>query len=150
MRTENERFRAAKTIIDRMDPKLAGFLAEFFSFHFRDGLQPKIGPRFRSPSAIETAAWIWVFTHHRRQQALRYTENSSSTKAASICQASIKTCAACCALLPPRHVSGITTSRWDVVVVIVSIIISRAAAMLRNHNFCLVEDEEGSRRLGDS
>ena len=49
---------------------------------------------------------------------------------------------------PPRHASGITTNRWDVVVVIVSTM--RAAAMLRNHNVCLVEDEEGSRRLGDS
>jgi len=42
----------------------------------------------------------WVSTHRARQQALRYAENSSSTKAASICQASNKTCAACCALLP--------------------------------------------------
>ena len=50
---------------------------------------------------------------------------------------------------PPRHASGITTSRWDVLVVIVSTM--RAAAMLRNHIFfCLVEDEKGSRRLGDS
>ena len=49
---------------------------------------------------------------------------------------------------PPQHASGITTNRWDVVVVIVSTM--RVAAMLRNHNFCLVEDEEGSRRLGDS
>ena len=31
---------------------------------------------------------------------MRYAENSSSTKAASICQARNKTCAACCALLP--------------------------------------------------
>ena len=31
---------------------------------------------------------------------MRYAENSSSTKAASICQASNKTCAACCDLLP--------------------------------------------------
>ena len=34
---------------------------------------------------------------------------------------------------PPRHASGITTSRWDVVVVIVST--TRAVAVLRNHNF---------------
>ena len=42
---------------------------------------------------------------------------------------------------PPRHASGITTSRWDVVAVIVSTM--RAAAMWRNHNVCPVEDEEG-------
>ena len=65
-----------------------------------------------------------------------------------ICQASSKTCAACCALLPtPARLTGIT-SRWDVVVVIVSTV--RAAAMLRNHNVRHDEDEEGSRRLGDS
>ena len=47
----------------------------------------------------------------------------------------------------PRHASGITTSRWDVVALIMSTM--RAAAMLRNHHACLVEDEEGSRRLGE-
>ena len=100
MRTENERFRAAKSIINLMDTKLVIFSAKFFSFHFRDGLQPKMGPHFRSTSAIETGVWIWVSTHRERQQALRYAENSSSTKAASICEASNKTCAAFCALLP--------------------------------------------------
>ena len=34
---------------------------------------------------------------------------------------------------PPRHASGITTSRWDVVVAIVSTM--RAAAMLRYDKF---------------
>ena len=33
---------------------------------------------------------------------------------------------------PPRHASGITTSRWDVLVVIV--FTTRAVAMLRNHD----------------
>ena len=79
---------------------------------------------------------------------MRYAENSSSTKAASICEASNKTCAAFCALLPTPARLRHHTSRWDVVVVIVSTM--RAAAMLRNHNFCLIEDEEGSRRLEDS
>ena len=100
MRTENGLFRAAKTIINLMDPNLVIFSAIFFSFHFRDGLQQAMGPYFRSTSAIEIGVWIWVSTHRGRQQALRYAENSSSTKAASICQASNKTCAACCALLP--------------------------------------------------
>ena len=100
-RTENERFRAAKSIINLMDSKLMIFSAKFFSFHFRDGLRSKMEPHFPSTSAIETDVWIWVSTHCGRQQALRCAENSSSsTKAASICQASNKTCAACCALLP--------------------------------------------------
>ena len=47
----------------------------------------------------------------------------------------------------PARASGITTSRWDVVALIMSTM--RAAAMLRNHHACLVEDEEGSRRLGE-
>ena len=59
-------------------PKLVIFWANFFSFHFRDGLQPKMGPHFRSTSAIEAGVWIWVSTHRGRQQALRYAENSSS------------------------------------------------------------------------
>ena len=102
---------------------------------------------FRSTSAIETGVWIRVSTHRGRQQALRYAENSSSTEAASIRQATgpVLLAVPC---YPPRHASGITTSRWDVVVVIVPTM--RAAAMLRNHNFCLVEDEESSRRLGES
>ena len=80
---------------------------------------------------------------------MRYDENSSSTKAASISsKLAARTVLLAVPCYPPRHASGITTSRWDVVVVIVSTM--RAAAMLRNHNFCLVEDEEGSRRLGDS
>ena len=83
-----------------MDPILVIFSAKFFGFHFRDGLQPEMGPHFRSTSAIETGVRIWVSTHRGRQQALRYAENSSSTKAASICQAINKTCAASCALLP--------------------------------------------------
>ena len=51
---------------------------------------------------------------------------------------------------PPRHASGITTSRWDVVVVTVDYESQRAVAMLRNNNFCLVDDEEGSRRQRES
>ena len=82
-----------------MDPKLVNFSAKFFSFHLRDGLQPKMGPHFRSTSAIETFVWSWVSTH-RGKEALRYDENSCSTKAASIFQVSNKTCAACYALLP--------------------------------------------------
>ena len=120
MRTENKRFRTVTSIINLMDPKLVIFWANFFSFHLRDGVQPEMGPHFSSTCAIEPGVWIWVSTHRGRQQAMRYAENSSSTKAASICQASNKTCAACCALLPTRHASGITTSRWYVVVVIVS------------------------------
>ena len=96
LRTENELFRAAKSIINLMDPKLVIFWAKCFSFHFRDGLQLEMGPLFRSTSTIETGVWIWVPTHPGRQQALRYAESRSSTK----CQASNKTCAACCALLP--------------------------------------------------
>ena len=146
MRTENERFRAAKSI-NLLDSKLVIFSAKFFSFNFRDDLQPKIGPHFRSTSAIETGVWIGVCTHRERQQALRYAEISSSTKAASICQATRPVLLAV-PCYPPRHASTITTSRWDVVVLIVST--TRAAAVLRNHNVRLVEDEEGSRRMGDS
>ena len=103
LRNENEWIRAAKSIINLLDPKLVIFWAKFFSFHFRDGLQLEMGPHFRSTSSIETGVWIWVSTHRGRQQALRYAENSS-IKAVSICQASSKTCAACCALLPtPAH-----------------------------------------------
>ena len=134
LRTENERFRAAKSIINLMDPKLVIFSAKFFSFHFRDGLQPEMGPHFRSTPAIETGVWIWVSTHRGRQQALRYAENSSSSKAVSVCQATRPVLLAV-PFYPPRHASGITTSRWDVVVVIVSTM--RAAAMLRNHKQCL-------------
>ena len=143
MRTEN----VAKSIINPMDPKVVNFASIFFSFHFRDGLQPKRDPHFRSTSAIETVVWIWVSTHRGRHQALRYAENSSSTKAVSICQATRPVLLAV-PCYRPRHASGITTSRWDVVVVVVSTMVE--ASMLRNHNFCLVEDEEGSRRLGDS
>ena len=46
LRTENERFRAAKSIISLMDPKLVIVWAKIFSFHFRDGLQPEMGPHF--------------------------------------------------------------------------------------------------------
>ena len=99
LRNENERFLAAQSIINLMDPKLVICSAKFCSFHFRDDLKPKIGPPFRSTSAIETGVWIWVSTHRGRQQALRYTEISSSNKATSICQASNKTCAAFCILL---------------------------------------------------
>ena len=45
-------------------------------------------------SAIEAGVWIWVSTYRGRQQALRYAENSSSTKAAAIFQASSRTSAA--------------------------------------------------------
>ena len=101
MRTKIERFRSAKSIINLMDPKLMILSANFFSFHFRDGLQPKMGPHFRSTSAIETGIWIWVSTHRGRQQALTYAENSErAVVVASICQARNKTCADCCALLP--------------------------------------------------
>ena len=93
LRNENEWIRAAKSIINLLDPKLVIFWAKFFSFHFRDGLQLEMGPHFRSTSSIETGVWIWVSTHRGRQQALRYAENSSSnTKAAYICQAINKTC----------------------------------------------------------
>ena len=129
-----------------MDPKVVFFSANFFGYHFRDGLRPEMGLHFRSTSAIKTGVWIWVSTHRGRHQALRYDENSSSTKAASICQATgpVLLVVPC---YSPRHTSGITTRRWDVVVVIMST--TRAVAMLRHHSFCLVEDEEGSRRLGD-
>ena len=145
LKTENERFRAAKSIINLMDPKLV----IFSGYHLRDALQPEVGLHFRSTSAVETGVWIWVSTHRGRQQALRYAENSIRAKAASICHAQ----ATGPVLLavpryPPRHASSITTSRWDVVVVIVST--TRAVAMLRNHKFFHVEDEECSRRLGDS
>ena len=104
LRTKNERFRSAKSIINLMDPKLVIFWATFFSLHFRDNLKPEMGPHFRPITAIETGVWIWVSTHRGRQQAMRYAENSSSPKTASICQASLKTCAVCCALLPtPAH-----------------------------------------------
>ena len=99
MRTENERFRAAKSIINLMGPKLVFFSVIFFSFHFRDMLQSRRGSHFRLTSSIETGVWIWVSTHRGRQQALRYAEKSNSTKAASIFQASNKIGAACCALL---------------------------------------------------
>ena len=93
LRTENERFRAAKSTINLMDSKLVIFSAKFFSFHLRDGLQPEMEPHSRYTSAIETGAWSWGSTHRGRQQALRYAENSSSnTKAAYICQAINKTC----------------------------------------------------------
>ena len=141
------------------------FSAKFFGYHFRDGLQPETRLHFRSTSAIETCgvfkghwmsektnlttAWIWISTHRGGQQALRYDENSSSIKPTRICQAS-KTGPVLLAVprYPLRHASGITTSCWDVVVVIVST--TRAVAMLRNLNSCLVGDEEGSRRLGAS
>ena len=99
LRTEKERIRTAKSTINLMDPKLVIFSVIFFSVHFRDGIQPKRGPHFRSTSSIETGVWIWVSTHRGRQQALRYAEKSNSTKAASIFQASNKIGAACCALL---------------------------------------------------
>ena len=134
MRTQNERCRTAKSIMNLMDPKVVFFSANFFGYHFRDGLRPEMGLHFRSTSAIKTGVWIWVSTHRGRHQALRYDENSSSTKAASICQATrLVLLAAPC--YPPRHASGITTNRRDVVVVIVSTM--RAAAMLRNHKQCL-------------
>ena len=130
-----KRFRAAKSKSSISWPRnWSIFSAKFFTFHFRDGLQLEMGPHFRSTSAIETGVWIWVSAHRERQQALRYAaQNSSSTKAASICQARLVLLAVPC--YPPRHASGITMSRWDVVVVIVSTM--RAAAMLRNHKQCL-------------
>ena len=101
LRTENERFRAAKSIINLMDPKLMFFSAKFFSFHFRDGLQPKMGPHVRLTSAIETGVWIWVSTHRGRQQALRYDDNSSSTKARVYLPS--KQQDLCCLLRPATH-----------------------------------------------
>ena len=80
---------------------------------------------------------------------MRYADNSSSTpRPRPSAKQATRPVLLAVPCYPPRHASGITTSRWDVVVVIVSTM--RAAAMLRNHNVCLVEDEEGSRRLGDS
>ena len=149
MRTENERFRAAKSIINLMDPKLVIFSANFFSFHFRDGLQPEMGPHFRSTSAIETGVLIWVSTHRGRQQALGYAKNSISVPMPRLsAKQATRPVLLAVPCYPPRHASGITTSRWDAVVVIVWTM--RAAAMLPNRNFCLVADEEGNRRLGDS
>ena len=54
LRTENERFRATKSVINLVDPKLVYVLAKFFSFNFHRGLQPKMGSHFRSTSAFET------------------------------------------------------------------------------------------------
>ena len=123
LRTENEQFRVAKSIINLMDPKLVIFSAKFFSFHFRDGLQPEMGPHFRSTPAIETGVWIWVSTHRGRQQALRYAENSSSTKGPRLpAKQATRPVLLAVPCYPPRHASGITTSRWDVVVAVVVIV----------------------------
>ena len=116
------------------------FSAIFFSFHFRDRFQPEMGPLFRSTSAIETGVWIWVSTHCGRQQALRYAENSSSTNAASICRASNKTCAACCALLPTparlrHHHELLGRGCCDCVDYS-----TKAVTILRDHKIYLVED----------
>ena len=51
LRTENECFCAAKSIINLMDPNLVIFSAKLFNVHFRDGLQPEMGPHVRSTSA---------------------------------------------------------------------------------------------------
>ena len=81
---------------------------------------------------------------------LRYSENSSCTKAACIYQASNKTCAACYTLLHTptrlRHHYEPFGRRWCDCVDYCT----KTVAMLRNHNVCLVEDEEGGRGLGDS
>ena len=105
LRTKNERFRSAKSIINLMDPKLMILSANFFSFHFRDGLQPKMGPHFRSTSAIETGIWIWVSTHRGRQQALTYAENSERQKKSSSSRVYLpsKKQDLCCLLCPATH-----------------------------------------------
>ena len=104
MRTENERFQFSKPIVSLMGSKMVHFRMKFFDFHFRDGLhsemEPPIFDQHRDRNWRLDLESSWVSTHRARQQALRYAENSSSTKAASICQACNKTCAACCALLP--------------------------------------------------
>ena len=101
LRTENECFCAAKSIINLMDPKLMTFSAKFFDYYFRDGLQPEMGVHFRSKSAIETGVWIWVSTHRGRQQALRYAENSTSTKGRIYLPS--KQQDMCCLLCPATH-----------------------------------------------
>ena len=104
MRTENERFQFSKPIVSLMGSKMVHFRVKFFDFHFGTASTRKWSPIFdqhRDRNWRLDLESSWVSTHRARQQALRYAENSSSsTKAASICQASNKTCAACCALLP--------------------------------------------------
>ena len=51
LRTEKKKIRAAKSIINLMDPNLVIFSAKLFNVHFRDGLQPEMGPHVRSTSA---------------------------------------------------------------------------------------------------
>ena len=148
LRTDNERFRVAKPIINLMDSKLVFFSANFFDYHFRDSLQPEMGLHFRSTSAIETGVWIWVSTRRGRQQALSYAETVVVSRPHPSAKQAIGPVLLAVPRYPPRHASGITTSRWDVVAVIVAT--TRAVAMLRNHIFCLDEDEQGNRCLGDS
>ena len=145
---ENRKRTVSCRKINLGDSKRVICSAKFVGYHFRDGLQTEMGLHYRSTSAVETGVYIWASTHCGRQQALRYAANSSSTKGPRVsAKQATRPVLLAVSCYPPRHASGITTSRWDVVVVIVSTM--RAAAMLRNHNFCLVEDEEGSRHLGD-
>ena len=52
-----------------MDLKLVIFSANFFSFNFRQALQPELGPHFRSTSAIETGERILGF-HTSRETTI--------------------------------------------------------------------------------
>ena len=85
------------------------FLAIFFVYLFRDGLQPEMGTHFRTTSASETMVWVWVSTHggkHKRS-------NTPKTAAQQH-----KPHQYCCVSYPLAHASGITTSRWKRIVLV--------------------------------
>ena len=63
LKTENVRFRMAKSTINPHRPEKGNFSSHCFGYHFRDGLQPEKEPLFRTTSASETGFWIWVSTH---------------------------------------------------------------------------------------
>ena len=81
-------------------PATGDFFGIFFQFSF-SGRRPTGNG---APFSINIRDRNWRLdlgsSHRGRQQALRYAENSNIAKAASLCQASNKSCAACCAMLP--------------------------------------------------
>ena len=103
LRTENELFRAAKPIVNLIDPKLVIFQAKFFGFHFRVGLQPEMGLHFRSRSRPKMAIGFG-FPHTVGSKKRCNKPKTAAVRvvptAASICQARNMTCAACRAPLP--------------------------------------------------
>ena len=78
---------------------------DFFGKIFQFPLSGRSPTENGAPFSINIRDRNWrldsgFHTSWEATSVLRYAESSSSTKAASICQASNKTCAACCALIP--------------------------------------------------